>query len=99
MPEAGSREHEIVVYGASGFTGGLTAEYLARNAPGLRWALAGRNQEKLEAVRQRLAAIDPDLATLPVIKADAGEPESLRAMAESTQVVIKIGRASCRERV
>lgn len=88
MPEAGSREYEIVVYGASGFTGGLTAEYLARNAPGLRWALAGRNQEKLEAVRQRLAAIDPDLATLPVIKADAGEPESLRAMAESTQVVI-----------
>ncbi|MEO6859191.1 MAG: saccharopine dehydrogenase NADP-binding domain-containing protein [Solirubrobacteraceae bacterium] len=88
MPEAGSREHEIVVYGASGFTGGLTAEYLARNAPGLRWALAGRNQEKLEAVRERVAAIDPDLATLPLIKADAGDPESLRAMADSTQVVI-----------
>ena len=44
MPEAVGREHEIVVYGATGFTGRLTAEYLARNAPGLRWALAGRNR-------------------------------------------------------
>jgi short subunit dehydrogenase-like uncharacterized protein len=88
MPDAAGREHEIVVYGASGFTGGLTAEYLARHAPGLRWALAGRNQSKIEAVRDRLAGIDPALATLPVLKADAGDPESLRAMAASTQVVI-----------
>jgi short subunit dehydrogenase-like uncharacterized protein len=88
MPEAGSREHEIVVYGASGFTGGLTAEYLARNAPGLRWALAGRNPQKLEAVRDRLTDIDPALATLPVIKADIADLPALRAMAASTQVVI-----------
>ncbi len=88
MPEAGSREHEIVVYGASGFTGGLTAEYLARHAPGLRWALAGRNPSKLEATRERLAAIDSTLSTLPVISADASDPASLRALADSTQVVI-----------
>jgi short subunit dehydrogenase-like uncharacterized protein len=88
MPEAAGRDYEIVVYGASGFTGGLTAEYLARTAPGLRWALAGRNQSKLEAVRDRLAGVDSALATLPLLKADAGDPESLRAMAASTQVVI-----------
>jgi short subunit dehydrogenase-like uncharacterized protein len=88
MPEAVGREHEIVVYGASGFTGGLTAEYLARNVPGLRWALAGRNQGKLEAVRDRLAGIDPALAGLPLIKADAGDPDALHAMASATQVVI-----------
>ncbi|MEA2211356.1 MAG: hypothetical protein QOF83_1304 [Solirubrobacteraceae bacterium] len=88
MPEASGRDREIVVYGASGFTGALTAEYLARTAPGLRWALAGRNQSKLEAVRHRLAAIDPALSTLPLLKAEAGDPESLRAMAASTQVVI-----------
>jgi short subunit dehydrogenase-like uncharacterized protein len=88
MPEALGRAHEIVVYGASGFTGGLTAEYLARNAPGLRWALAGRNQKKLEAVRDRLAGVDPALATLPVLKADADDPDALHAMAASTQVVI-----------
>lgn len=88
MPDRGAREHEIVVYGATGFTGALTAEYLARNASGLRWALAGRNRSKLEAVRQRLAGIDAGLAQLPLIEADAGRPESLAAMAGSTQVVI-----------
>ena len=56
------REFEIIVYGATGFTGELTAAYLARHAPdGLRWALAGRNQEKLEAVRDALTEIDPEL--------------------------------------
>ena len=45
------RRFDIVVFGATGFTGALTAEYLARNAPaGLRWALAGRNEAKLEQV-------------------------------------------------
>jgi short subunit dehydrogenase-like uncharacterized protein len=88
MPDAASREYELVVYGASGFTGGLTAEYLARHAPGLRWALAGRNQSKLEAVRDRLAAVDGALASLPLLSADAGDPGSLRAMAACTQVVI-----------
>ena len=54
------REHDIVLFGATGFTGALTAEYLAQHAPdGLRWALAGRNRDKLEAVRERLATIDP----------------------------------------
>jgi short subunit dehydrogenase-like uncharacterized protein len=88
MPDRGTREYEIVVYGATGFTGALTAEYLARNAPGLRWALAGRNRSKLEAVRDRLAAIGAELAELPLIEADAGRPETLAAMAACTQVVI-----------
>ena len=77
-----------MVYGATGFTGGLTAEYLARNAPGARWALAGRNLAKLEAVRARLVEIDPALSELALLAADAGDPGSLQAMAESTQVVI-----------
>ena len=55
------RDHDIVLFGATGFTGALTAEYLARHAPdGLRWALAGRNRAKLEALsrapRHRRAA-------------------------------------------
>lgn len=82
------REHELAVYGATGFTGGLTAEYLARHASGARWALAGRNRLKLEQTRGRLAAIDPALAEMPLIHADARDPGSLRALAESTQVVI-----------
>ena len=50
------RPYDIVVFGATGFTGELTAEYLAQHGDnGLRWALAGRNPAKLEAVRARLA--------------------------------------------
>ena len=88
MTDRAEREYEIVVYGATGFTGGLTAEYLAHNAAGVRWALAGRNKSKLEAVRDLLVAIDPALADMPLIDADADRPASLRAMAESTKVVI-----------
>ena len=85
----GSREHDIVLFGATGFTGTLTAEYLAKNAPdGCRWALAGRNRGKLEAVRARLAEIDPSLADLPLLHADVTDRESLRAVAESARVVI-----------
>ncbi|MGI9183532.1 MAG: saccharopine dehydrogenase family protein [Solirubrobacteraceae bacterium] len=88
MADRTDRSYEIVVYGATGFTGGLTAEYLARHAPEARWALAGRNRGKLEMIRARLAEIDPGLAELALLEADAGNPASLRAMAESTQVVI-----------
>ncbi len=82
-------DHDIVVLGATGFTGELTAAYLAEHAPsGLRWALAGRNQAKLEAVRIKLAQIDPALSDLPLIQADSSDAASLKALAESTRVVI-----------
>src|SRR3954468_2513996 len=52
---AAERAHDVALFGATGFTGGLTAEYLVRNAPaGTRLALAGRNREKLERLRERL---------------------------------------------
>jgi len=83
------RDLEIVLFGATGFTGELTAEYLARNAPsGTRWALAGRNRAKLEAVRGRLAAIDHALSELPLIEADSTDSRSLGALAASTKLVI-----------
>ncbi|MFG1901908.1 saccharopine dehydrogenase family protein [Micromonospora carbonacea] len=82
------RAYDVVLFGATGFTGGLTAEYLARHTPpGLRWALAGRNPAKLSAVRDRLAGIDPALAGLPLLTADAGDPESLRRVAGDARVV------------
>jgi short subunit dehydrogenase-like uncharacterized protein len=85
----GERDYDVVLFGATGFTGALTAEYLAGHAPeGLRWALAGRNRGKLEAVRQRLAAVEPRWADLPLLSADVGDPASLRAVAESARVVI-----------
>jgi short subunit dehydrogenase-like uncharacterized protein len=83
------RRFDIVVFGATGFTGGLTAEYLARRAPaGMSWALAGRNMDKLSAVRARLRTIDLAHAELPLLHADSEDAASLRAVAEATRVVI-----------
>jgi short subunit dehydrogenase-like uncharacterized protein len=83
------RQFDIALFGATGFTGGLTAEYLARNAPAnLRWALVGRNRGKLVEVRSRLAAIDPRLETMELLVADSSDPASLADVAARTQVVI-----------
>ncbi|MFD5243796.1 saccharopine dehydrogenase family protein [Amycolatopsis sp. NPDC058340] len=82
------RDHDVVLFGATGFTGGLTAEYLARTAPpGLRLALAGRNTGKLEALREKLSSINPALSGLPLLRADVSDVDSLRKVAESTKVV------------
>ncbi|CAN5612602.1 saccharopine dehydrogenase NADP-binding domain-containing protein [soil metagenome] len=83
------RTYDIVLFGATGFTGALTAQYLARHAPaGCRWALAGRNRVKLEAVRAELALIDGHLAELDLVIADVTDADSLRPVAESTRVLI-----------
>lgn len=83
------RSYDVVLFGATGFAGRLTAEYLARHAPpGFRWALAGRNATKLAAVRDRLAAVDPALAGLPLLSADVGDTASLKIVAENARVVI-----------
>ncbi|MBY8883416.1 saccharopine dehydrogenase NADP-binding domain-containing protein [Streptomyces sp. PTM05] len=84
-----SRPYDIVLFGATGFTGGLTAEYLARHAPeGCRWALAGRDPAKLERVRERLAALDPACASLPLLTAEVAQADTLRDFAARTRVVI-----------
>jgi short subunit dehydrogenase-like uncharacterized protein len=84
-----SRRYDLVLCGATGFTGGLTADYLAANAPaGMRWALSGRNRSKLDAVAARLAAAAPQAPKPDVIEADAGDPAAMREVAEAARVVI-----------
>jgi short subunit dehydrogenase-like uncharacterized protein len=81
------RELDVVVWGATGFTGELVAEHLfARHGVGgdLRWALGGRNVARLEAVRD---ALGPDAKALPLVVADAGDADSLRRLAARTRVV------------
>src|ERR1700742_4042854 len=86
---SGEREYDLVLFGATGFTGGLTADYLAANGPeGLRWALAGRNRAKLEAVAARLAVAGPGAPVPALIEADAADAAALAMVAESTRVVI-----------
>jgi len=83
------RPHDLVLFGATGFTGALTAEYLARSAPeGCRWALAGRNRDKLEALRDRLAALNHTCVNLPLLHADVTDAASLEEVARSTRVAI-----------
>ena len=82
-----SRQFDIVVYGATGFTGQLVAEYLAthyRDNKQLRWAMAGRSLDKLKSVREAIGA-PPDT---PLIVADAADPASLKAMIDQTRSVI-----------
>jgi short subunit dehydrogenase-like uncharacterized protein len=76
------REHDVVVYGATGFVGKLTAAYLAKQPSGPRVALAGRSRDKLEAVRADLGRA---AAAWPVIVADAADPAGLRDLATSTR--------------
>ncbi|KGI69013.1 saccharopine dehydrogenase family protein [Mycolicibacterium rufum] len=79
------REYDIVLYGATGFVGALTAQYLASAAGDAKIALAGRSTEKLLAVRETLPASAQSWA---LMTADASEPSTLAAMAASTRVVI-----------
>jgi short subunit dehydrogenase-like uncharacterized protein len=77
------RQYEIILYGASGFTGELVAEYLGAEHPDLRWAIAGRNQQKLEALRLKLG-----LPGLPILIADSHNTEQLATLVRQTQTVI-----------
>jgi short subunit dehydrogenase-like uncharacterized protein len=83
--QAGQRELDIVIYGATGFVGRLTAEYLAKTGARIRVALAGRSAERLLAVRQSLGAEAQDW---PLIVADLADPAALTAMATRTQAVV-----------
>ena len=89
MTDASDRELDVVLFGATGFTGRLTAEYLAHHAPeGLRWGLAGRNPAKLEGLRDQLATVDDALGDLPLLSADVTDEVSLKDVANRSRVVI-----------
>ena len=83
-----SRPFDIVIYGATGYTGRLVAEYLASHygagSGGPRWAMAGRSAAKLAEVRDLIGAP----ADTPLIVADAEDAASLTAMAEQARVVL-----------
>jgi short subunit dehydrogenase-like uncharacterized protein len=86
-----SSKFDIVVYGATGFTGQLVAEYLVAQYKGdksLTWAMAGRSKDKLASVRDAIGAP----ADTPLIVADAGDPASLMAMvAQAKSIITTVG--------
>ncbi|MVU77195.1 enoyl-ACP reductase [Nocardia sp. ET3-3] len=80
------REFDLVLYGATGFVGVLTAQYLAQSAPaGARIALAGRSRDKLAAVRSRLGSA---AAQWPLVQADSNDQASMSDLASRTKVVV-----------
>jgi short subunit dehydrogenase-like uncharacterized protein len=80
-----AREFDIVLYGATGYVGKLTAQYLAAAGGDARIALAGRSHDRLLAVRESLGE---SAQSWPLITADASQPSTLNAMAAQTQVVV-----------
>lgn len=84
MARSASRPFDVVLYGATGFVGRQTARHFAAHAPAkLRWAVAGRSPDKLDALCQRLGDARPG-----VIVADAADAEALDALAAQTRVVL-----------
>ncbi|MFG3102440.1 saccharopine dehydrogenase family protein [Streptomyces sp. NPDC048182] len=78
------RPYDVVLFGATGFVGALTAEYLAAHAPeGLRWAIAGRSEDRLRRLRDRL----PGAGDVGVLRADVSDPASVRELAARARVV------------
>ena len=78
---------DIALLGATGFTGGLTADYLGTHLPsGATWAIAGRNQAKLEAVAERIDALGG--VRPEIISAETDNADSMAALAGSTRVLI-----------
>ena len=80
------RKYDVIVFGATGFTGRLVAEYLEQQYAGsdLKWAMAGRSEDKLKSVRDEMGVS----GDIPLVVADSANPDSLNAMAQSAKVVL-----------
>jgi short subunit dehydrogenase-like uncharacterized protein len=82
-----SRPHDLVLFGATGFTGQLVAEELGRRAPG-RFAIAGRDRRRLHEVKASLVGIHPGNGDVGLIEASVEDPASLDRMAASARVLL-----------
>jgi short subunit dehydrogenase-like uncharacterized protein len=93
------RTYDVVLLGSTGFTGGLTAQYLANTYKDtIKWAIAGRNKDKLYALRKKLAhdLQDNSFLDLPIIIADALDPSTLHTLVQDTRTVISTAGPFCK---
>ena len=79
----GEREFDVCLYGATGFTGSLVAKYLATRE-NVKWAMAGRNTDKIQAVRKNIGNIDD----VEIVEANSSNYDSILAMAQRCKVVL-----------
>ena len=85
MRPMAERDYDLVFYGASGFTGKQAVKYFAQHAQELRWAIAGRNREKLEAMRAQIGA---PASTAAVLVAESGDQAAVDAIVSRTRVML-----------
>src|ERR1035437_5701658 len=87
--ELSARPYDLVLFGATGFTGKLVARYLADAAPQtLRWAIAGRNENKLATLKTQLVVRRPRCKDIGIISAELDDPKALQQLAESARVLL-----------
>ena len=77
-----TKDYDIVIYGATGFTGKLCAKYLSENTNDINWAIAGRNKEKLEDVKKEFS-LDVD-----IFIAESNDEKALDNITQNTKVVL-----------
>lgn len=83
MSHETAEQYDVILYGATGFTGTQAARYLERAAPdGLRWAIAGRNGEKLSRMAEALSGVSG------VVVADSTDQDSINTMVAQTRVLM-----------
>ena len=84
MPQ---RQYDVVLYGASGFTGRQTVQYFARNThpSEVRWAIAGRNRQALEAAREQAGE---DAQSADILVADAQDQQAVDAIVAKTRILL-----------
>jgi len=85
------RSYDIIIWGASGFTGKLVCQYLMKNygigiGSTFRWAIAGRNHKKLETIRKDLNLNNPE--EMPILTGDSLDLKSLKAITDKTKVIL-----------
>ncbi|GMH34093.1 hypothetical protein BSKO_01927 [Bryopsis sp. KO-2023] len=86
---ASARPFQVIVWGATGFTGKLVCEHIAAEYQGkLKWAMAGRNQGKLEGVRKDLSSINELCKDVPIVVADSADQSSVDEMVSQADVVV-----------
>jgi short subunit dehydrogenase-like uncharacterized protein len=86
----GTRKYDIVLFGATGFTGNLVSEYFAHHVSPhkVKWAIAGRNINKLEAVKIKLMHLNPECAEVGVLECNSDDLKSLEKVTKQTTIII-----------
>lgn len=83
-----TRQYDIIVFGATGYTGKYTSEHIVQNLPiDLKWAIAGRSTSKLQTLANELKALNPD-RTPPGIEESSLDPSQLSALARKTRIFL-----------